>query len=180
MQITMETPSVVVRALALIRLFRSKHSHFNAKPRFTCGSPAAVSQEEALSQVENELHNHEIHLSGVYGEEKQAWARKLGLGPARSGDLKCPNCCFIQPDPTVTLCVACTWRLDTSVNDGSHYSPVELVVEHRNHWMVICLMTGDIFTRPFAHVDPRKVEGCKKCREAKDKIIGHWMEGSHS
>jgi hypothetical protein len=173
-------PSVIGRALTLIRLFRSKHSHFNVKPRYTCGSPAAVSQEDALYQANEELVSLQHDLEGVHGEEHQARARSLGLGPAREGDLKCPNCCFIQPDPAVTLCVACTWRLDTSVNDGSHYSPVELVVEHSNHWMVICLMTGEIFTLPFADVKPSKVEGCKKCRAARDQAAYQAMEGSYS
>lgn len=167
------------RAIGLCR-HRTKHSHFNVKPRYTCGSPAAVPQEMALAQIEDELSAIEPDLAGVHGEKQKARALKLGLGPARTGDLKCPNCCFIQPDPTVTLCVACTWRLDTSINDGSHFSPVELVVEHSNHWMVICLMTGEIFTRPFAYVKPSKVEGCKKCRFVKDQVSYQAMEGSYS
>lgn len=175
----METPSVIARALSLIRLFRSKHSHFNVKPRYTCGSPAAVSQEEALHQINEELISIEHDLEGAHGDEHQARARKLGLGPARTDDNKCPNCGFDQDEQQPTHCLGCGWPLRYSVNDGKHFSPVELVVEHRNHWMVICLMTGEIFTRPFAYVDPRKVEGCKKCREAKDKVIGHWMEGSY-
>lgn len=56
------------------------HMHYNLKPRYTGGSPAAVWDEAlALRVVEQERTAHEHALSGAYGEAEQKKATMLGL-----------------------------------------------------------------------------------------------------
>lgn len=152
--------------------------HYNVKPRYTAGSPACVSRAIAEAQVVNERDAYERILEGVWGPEWQARAKREGLGPVREGENKCPNCCF-RNEPDVTHCIACTWPLRHSINDGKHFSPVEEVTEHSNHWMVRCMLTGELFIRPFAWQE-KKQRHCKRCQREKDRSISRAMEGSYS
>ena len=53
--------------------------HFNVRPRYTPGSPAAVDEEIARKVAEEEKHFIEHALSGVWGPAEKARAEKLGL-----------------------------------------------------------------------------------------------------
>lgn len=55
-------------------------TYFNLRPRYGCGSPGMVHDENLARRVaagEREFYQH--HLEGAYGEEKRAWAEKTGL-----------------------------------------------------------------------------------------------------
>jgi hypothetical protein len=116
-----------------------KNYHYNVKPRYTAGSPAAVDEKTALHQAEEEKKFHEMYLSGVMGEKNQALAEQLGLGPVADQE-----------------------------RGGLRYSPAELVIEHSNHWFVRCLITGEMFVRPFQWVPVEKTTNCKRCRREHD------------
>lgn len=52
---------------------------FNVRPRYSCGSPAQVSEQIARQVAKDELVDYERYLSGVYGEGKQGEAKTKGL-----------------------------------------------------------------------------------------------------
>lgn len=54
--------------------------------------------------------------------------------------------------------------------DGMLYSPAEYVEEHSNHWLVQCLCTGSLFTRPFAWQE-NKQRTCKRCVAAREAVL---------
>ena len=121
----------------IVRLPQRKHSHFNVRPRYTAGSPAAVDRATAEAQADQEIEFCKMNASGVFGQENAEVAVRLGVGPVDAGD-----------------------------GEGLR-SPAEYVEEHSNHWLVQCLCTGEIFTRPFFDAKPsRKV--CKRCRDAEE------------
>lgn len=51
----------------------------NVYPRYTPGSPAQVPPETAEHVATEEALCHQRALSGIYGEEEQAFAKKAGL-----------------------------------------------------------------------------------------------------
>jgi len=146
-----------------------KNYHYNVKPRYTCGSPAAVDEREALRQAEAEKCAYEYIIQGVEGVERQARAERLGLGPTREGQtVQCPNCYRMQ-DATLVACDWCHRTLAEAAKKLPRFSPAELVIEHSNHWMVKCLISGEIFTRPFAWVPVEKTTNCKRCRREHER-----------
>ena len=54
-------------------------SHFNVRPRYGGGSPAAVKLHTAQSVAASEMRSYADALEGVYGEALQARAKRLGL-----------------------------------------------------------------------------------------------------
>lgn len=51
----------------------------NVRPRYTCGSPAAVSQFVAETVAQEEKRGYERALTGIFGEEERLKAKRLGL-----------------------------------------------------------------------------------------------------
>jgi hypothetical protein len=45
---------------------------------------------------------------------------------------------------------------------------VEEVEEHSNHWLVKCMLTGELFVRDFPNVK-RRSTSCNRCRAAHDR-----------
>lgn len=186
----MNNTIAAIMAIAEAILPRGKHHHYNVKPRYTCGSPAAVSRDIALNQVREEAISYDIDLSGVHGEEQLERAKTLGLGPSPRQINWAGQVCDILRENASSLLISftnatgtCEMVIDKSANlhkAPERFSPVELVEEHSNHWMVTCMLTGEIFTRPFAWIDPRKYANCKKCQQAKEAAAYRAMEGSYS
>jgi hypothetical protein len=56
-----------------------RNMHFNVRPRYTPGSPAAVDEYTALRVVEQERRAYEHSLTGAYGEEDLKVANTQGL-----------------------------------------------------------------------------------------------------
>lgn len=57
---------------------KDKLNH-NVRPRYTCGSPAAVSQFVADTVAIEEKRGYERALTGIFGEDEQRKAKRLGL-----------------------------------------------------------------------------------------------------
>lgn len=115
----------------------TKNYHYNARPRYTAGSPAAVDQATAEKLAADEIRMHQIALTGVWGDKQQAFAKQAGVGPFDAGDGR------------------------------GLRSPAEYVEEHSNHWLVKCLTTGKVFVRPFHDAKPSRVscKRCMHARE---------------
>jgi hypothetical protein len=69
--------------------------HFDVMPRYSCGSPAMVSEAQALKVVQDERSAYVRVTEGMYGAEAKAAAYRMGLygivwswqevGPERKG-----------------------------------------------------------------------------------------------
>lgn len=57
---------------------KDKLNH-NVRPRYTCGSPAAVTQFVAETVAQEEKRGYERALTGIFGEEELVKAKSLGL-----------------------------------------------------------------------------------------------------
>ncbi len=57
----------------------SKRGHYSVRPRYTCGSPAQVSEEIARKVAHDESLVHEFIVKGGQGKEEQEKALKQGL-----------------------------------------------------------------------------------------------------
>lgn len=53
--------------------------YWNVAPRYTCGSPASVSEVLALRVADEEKAAYAAHLEGVYGPDAKADAERRGL-----------------------------------------------------------------------------------------------------
>ena len=52
---------------------------YSVYPRYTCGSPAMVSEKIAVMVAKQEKGHIDRDLSGIYGEDHKARAQRLGL-----------------------------------------------------------------------------------------------------
>lgn len=125
------------------RLKVRKHSHYNVRPRYGAGSPAAVDFKTADDFAREEIDRCAIAASGVWGEKAQARAFELGIGPV----------------------------ID---HDGFLRSPAEYVEEHMGHWLVQCLCTGVLYTRPFYN-SVASARACKRCLDARELSQAEWV-----
>lgn len=65
--------------------------------------------------------------------------------------------------------VARVGRLEPfNVPDKGRCAIVEEVEEHSNHWLVRCMMTGELFVRDFTNVK-RRSSKCDRCRRAYER-----------
>ena len=79
MKLTPEAQEIWDRTFTALRNLRVRHIHFEARPRYSCGSGALVDADVCCKCAADEVRSRDMDLTGVHGEEKKARAEKLGL-----------------------------------------------------------------------------------------------------
>ena len=79
MKLTPEAQAIWDRTFQALRKLHVRHVHFEARPRYTCGSGALVDEDVCCQCAADEVRFRDMDLEGVHGEDRKVRAEKLGL-----------------------------------------------------------------------------------------------------